>query len=251
VILLEKIDQIESELLDKQVKLKVEVDSKILTLADCFAISNAIEALVKGIQLSIRSAGNLNLKLEEKEESIILWASWEAERGDSSFPSLCFQVAATIFESHGGKLKENPMSSSMKTWELSLPIKSQKKNSSNLYFEKRRFPRVKVDLKAQVSCVVSPDGRLPVPISFAGLIPILSEGGALLVVSAPLPQELKKGDVLSLNVFMSSHTQFCVSEARLVDVQQDSNDLRLGVEFLKLDNRAKKLLAALVMAHAS
>lgn len=251
VILLEKIDQIENELLDKQIKLKVEVDSKILTFADCFAISNAFEALLKGVHSSIGSAGNLNIKLEEREESINLWAFWDAERGGSSFSSLCFQVATAIFESHGGKLQENSLSPSTKTWELCLPIQSQKKDSSHLYFEKRRFPRVKVDLKAQVSWVGSSDVLSPGARSFGGLIPILSEGGALLVVSDPLPQELKKGAILSLNVFISSQTQFCVSEARLVDVQQESNDFRLGIEFLKLDNKAKKLLAALVMAHAS
>lgn len=239
-ICLQQLAEREPEFLDKKIKLNIEVESNSSLFADPFSIIHAFNSLFRGIQYSLVSSGHLNFKMEEKSNELILRASWNEIDSISTFASLCFETAEFIFESHGGALKVQHTSQPMALWELNLPLQKQSEKAPPFYLEKRRFPRVWVDLAAQVG-----------PDQHVGQIRVLSEGGALVELHAGATSKLEIGDSLSLKIAIPPRGLFELGKVRVADVKLRSEQLHLGVEFGQLDQNMKNLLAALVKVHAS
>lgn len=248
-LFLEQMENTEAEFQDKQVKPSIEVESELSSFSDPVAISHAFQALLKGIYSSSISGGSLGLKLEQKGQGITILANWKTGGDVSPFSSLCFQLAIHIFEAHGGQLINSQISRLESVWELLLPCELHPTHKSPLYLEKRRFPRVCLDLEARVG--LFSETRNSFETGGRGRIEVISEGGALLIIAERALSKPKRGQDLTLQILIPAQSGFVVKKARVVDIQRDSEEFRLGLEFIECDGEAKKMLAALVKTHAS
>lgn len=255
-VCLNQIEKFESEMELKKIQLDIEVESSLSTFADSFAVTHAFESLFKGVLSCLgEEEGKLKLCLVSHPKSLQIQAYWSHSSGLlkplSNYSSLCFQVASFLFESHGGQVKNWQQSERKGIWELSLPVeKNTSKPSSNptaLYREKRRFLRVGVDLECEVS-LLSPPGTA----ATFGQVRVVSEGGALIALKCDNLSHLGIGNSISLKIAIPTQDPLTLSEVKIVDIKRSTvEEIQIGLEFLKLDEKVKKILAALVQVHAS
>jgi len=250
-VCLNQIEKFESEMELKKIQLDIEVESSLSTYADSYAVAHAFESLFKGIFSCLGEEGKLKLCLVSHLQSLEIQAYWSHSscllKPLSAYSSLCFQVANFLLESHGGQVKNWQQSEKKGIWELSLPVEKNTSNPTALYREKRRFLRVGVDLDCEVS-PLSPPGTA----ATFGQVRVVSEGGALIALKGDNLSHLGIGNSISLKISIPTQDPLTLSEVKIVDIKRSTvEEIQIGLEFLKLDEKVKKILAALVQVHAS
>lgn len=255
------LEKVEGEYQRFKIEVEAKLEDSIFCLVDPYAIEQALLNLLafplqsghsaRKVNLSLRalpSGIRLNFELFNSAQDALVIPTTQfrplaLEHLTSEVaPLLGLQVCHSILEAHSGKFSCLQATAEELEIILELPLDARL-NKPHLHQEKRRFPRVAVNLPGRLMGQPHP--------SFPVRVMVLSTGGAFVAVSQRLAEGFKVGDALALTILPETSSPIEVTEARVANIRLQGEHSGMGLEFLQLHQKAKNLLAALVKAHAS
>jgi hypothetical protein len=259
-LVLDAVSTVENELRNTNTQFNVQVEASVFAIVDPIAFEQAllnllyysaqeigegVEGGIVHLQLQVLSNGiHINVSNETNEvDPIAELAPMVVESlGNDSMSVLGLQVARTILEAHSGKLAVFRSLSEGTHLICEIPFDSRI-NKPHLHHEKRRFKRVSVSFKAEITTAEQ--------VTFPCRISILSLGGVFAAMSHESVARFRVENRIFLKIFTHSQTQIEIPLARIANTHPWGENSGVGIEFLSLDSKAKNLLAALLKAHAS
>ena len=255
------LEKLEGEYQRFQIEVEAKIEDSIFCLVDPYAIEQALLNLLAFPLQSGQSARKVNLSLRTFPSGIRLNFEVFTSAQDALVtqplqfrplalehltsevaPLLGLQVCHSILEAHSGKFSCLQTSPEELEIMLELPLDARL-NKPHLHQEKRRFPRVAVNLPGRLLSRT----RSPLPVR----VMVLSTGGAFVAASQEWVQSVQVEDRIALTILPETSSPIEITEARVANLRLQGEQSGLGLEFVQLNQKAKNLLAALVKAHAS
>ncbi|MFM8268860.1 MAG: PilZ domain-containing protein [Pseudomonadota bacterium] len=250
----------EPEFKKRNIALEVKVEAPVFSQVDALAFEQTILNLLD-FAISHSESGNrvsFTLQLMDQNLQVILKLekAWQNDTSDNTPLEPCtlesletqnlallgLYACSTIVESHSGTFHCLKRKTEETRLVLQLPFDSGL-NKPHLLREKRRFQRVKVDFPLVVTLK---DGK-----NFKGRLNVLSTGGGFAALSHAQVESLNYDDQVSLEIQLDADHTLSIPLARVANTHPKGENSGVGLEFLKVDAKAKNLLTALVKAHAS
>lgn len=255
------LEKFEGEYQRFKIEVEAKIEDSIFCLVDPYAIEQALLNLLAFPLQSGHSARKVNLSLRTLPSGIRLNFELFTPAQDALMtpptqfrplalenltsevaPLLGLQVCHSIFEAHSGKFSCLQAAAEEIELILELPLDARL-NKPHLHQEKRRFPRVAVNLPGRLMSQTLP--------SFPVRVTVLSTGGAFVAASQKCIDSIKVDDRIALTLLPETSSPIEITEARVANIRLYGEQSGLGLEFVQFNEKAKNLLAALVKAHAS
>jgi len=260
-IILDAVDLVETDLEARNIKLEITVESSLFVTLDPGAIQNVIINLLNNAGNAMANGGQLTLRLSHEDELITISVSdtgvgIAAEKIERIFEpyyvgdglprftqreGLGLSVSKALVEAHGGEINVESSPETGTQFTIHLPFDPNAAKPSP-FLEKRRFRRVSLTLPAEVQLK---DGKLKTE------IPSLSIGGCYLQIPQNHSHFPEVGDKIKMKIFYYDDQSIEIAEARVSSRVLSGNHTGVGLEFRTLDERAKKMLLAIVKSHSS
>ncbi len=248
---LEVSEWLENKLETRNINLKTVAESPMVIMIDEDALRHVLLNLLElacasqedgQIALSLKKIkSTIEVKIRYKEkEPLEFYSETDAirlSRNHSFTDPISLMVCNTIIESHGGLInfkKEN----GERIITIELPFDGKNREVAK-YHPKRRFKRVKVDLPAQIELNGYPLVRTT--------ICTLSQGGAFMLFP-PLKNHdyPKRDDLGKLVIHYFDNQTLGISKLRVSSSCEVGPLPGIGVEFLELSTKSKKIISSLV-----
>lgn len=256
-VLLDTVDLVERELEFRKVQITVRAEAGILMNIDAAAIQqvilnlmiNAAEAMPGGGRLTItltRLSQTVEIRFQDtgsgipKDRLDNLFVPYRSEKFKTSeVKGLGLTVAKALIDSHGGEIRFETRSLHGTTFTLELPYSGSKKGK--IHQETRKYRRVRVHIPVVVTL---PNRQVKTQVS------ILSLGGCYV----RLPSD-KKNAFPQVNDRISIEIQYfgedsITANARVKNLCWAGQQSGIGLEFLELTLKARKLIDAIVRSHS-
>lgn len=260
-LVLDTLELMEKDLERHNVNLAVYVDASTFITADGGAIQQVLSNLLSNAAYAMPHGGKLTLTLRQLPRSIELAVTdtgigIPAEVVDRVFEPYFFSdgrsyseslglglaVSKALVEAHGGEISVDSREGEGTTFAINLPF-DPNLPKPQAFAEKRRFRRVNVTFPVEVRFEGDPQPLTTELIT-------LSVGGAFILIPEQLPKPAANR-LLRLKLFYYQNEIIEVPKARIAAVCRVGSQSGMGVEFLEVSAKAKKILAALVKSHAS
>lgn len=264
-IVLDAVELVEKELELAGIKITVLAEASTYGLVDAGAIqqlllnllSNAHRAMPRGgqITLSLRQTGSaIELKCVDNGHGIPereLEQVFEPTEGKGpelgNLPQvhhLGLSVSKALVDAHGGDIVLDSKVGRGTTITITLPFDPALSRPAP-FSEERRFRRIKLSLPVELFLS---KGQTQIKAELT----TLSTGGCFMqildAVVSPLPE---LNDSASVRIHYFGNEILEVNRCRIASVSWAGVHSGLGIEFLELDGRARKLLEAMVKSHSS
>lgn len=269
-IVLDSVELIEKELELGSVKITVLAEAATYGLVDPGAIQQVVLNLLANARRSMPKGGQITLSLRRTDNSIELKCSdnghgiaerdldyvfepYATQKPEDSAPefailpqvhNLGLSVSKALIDAHGGDIHIDSKIGMGTSITVHLPYDPKLINTTN-FPEGRRFRRIALSLPVEVFLA---KGQSQLKTSLT----TLSIGGCFTritdAVVSPLPE---LNDSVSVRIHYFGNEVLEVPRARIASVSWAGTHSGLGIEFLELDGRARKLLEAIVKSHTS
>lgn len=260
-LVMDTVEIVEKDLRNRHIKFNVLVEAARMINADPGALQQILLNLFRRASETMPQGGKLTISMRQVGTKVEIACSdtgvgIPAERIDAvmnperiydlentlQVQGLELAVAKTLVERQGGEIKIQSTPGQGTTYTLVFPFDPQAARPSS-YTEHRRFRRVKTNLPVEVSF----DGQNP----YMSEIQTLSVKGcfvALLEADAvKLPPVDSTGN---LRIYYYQDQVLDVAKCRIANHTKNGGMTGVGIEFLELDSRARKLLEAIVKSHS-
>lgn len=264
-VLLDSVELVEKELELAEIKIAVLAEASTYCRADAGAIQQIILNLLSHARKALPSGGKITLSLRQQQDQIEIKCSdngpgmndSELERAFEPHPNsdpnagivpqasgLGLAVSKALIEAHGGNIALASRVGTGTVVTLHLPYDQRLERPDN-FSEERRFRRIHLNLPVQL---LLSRGQATInseisTLSIGGCFALISEPG-----SGPLPE---LNDSVSLRIKYFGDEYIDVPKGRIASVCWAGNNSGIGIEFLELDSRSKRLLAAIVKSHST
>ncbi len=268
-VLLDTVELVERELEHAKIKITVLAEASSYVQADSGALqqtllnllSHAKDGLPKGgqITLSLRQSGKqIEIRCADngpgipESEMDYLFESPSGVRTpnaegvalSATISRLGLRVARALIETQGGELTVQSREGFGTSVTLHLPFDA-KLPKPTPFHEERRYRRIPIQLPANLFLS---KGQSTIKCELG----TLSFGGCYLLLSGPQNEVLPElNDIVSLKIHYFGEEALEIFKARIASVSWAGNRSGIGIEFLELDGRAKKLLEAILKSHSS
>ncbi len=150
-------------------------------------------------------------------------------------------VAKTLVEAHGGSIEVKPGKSKGNVFCLRLPF-DESMQRPPAFNVKRKHRRARVSLLVEFQMEGMP--------AISSEISTLGLGGCFIIVPAPQPFELPHvHHPLTIKINYFGDELLSIPHARVANVSWAGSKSGIGVEFLSLDPKTRKILSAIVKSH--
>jgi hypothetical protein len=251
-LLLDTVELLESELQMRGIRLSALAETPASAALDAATLRHLLTNLILKMAESLVGGGDISLTLKRTEGVYELSLLGKPigvisqppmiinnrGKGNSVSP---YTIAKSLLEAQGGTLSTQHTPEGYPQVILSLPY-DPKVPVPESFENRRQNRRVRVQFTGEV---IFP-GHPPLTMEVC----ILSEKGAYLVF--PRSSELrpiKPNQKGSMKIFYFDGQAVEVEEFRIASLDPKGPTAGVGVEFLKIDNRARAVLAALVRSH--
>ncbi len=250
-LLLDTVELLEPELQLRGLRLTALAETPATAALDAATLRHLLtnlilkmaESLVGGGEISLtlkRSDAVYELTLVGKPIGVLSQPPMQIS-GRGQGPASPYTIARSLLEAQGGTLNTAHTPEGYPLVTLSLPYDPKLPAPEN--FENRRQNR-RVRVKFSGETIFS--GHPPLAMEVC----ILSERGAYLVFPRSEENRLIKPNLKgSLKIFYFDGQAVEIEEFRIASLDPKGPTAGVGVEFLKIDNRARSVLAALVRSH--
>jgi hypothetical protein len=262
-ILLDTVELIEKELELNEIKITVMAEAGSFVQADPGALQQVIINLLANARKALPKGGQITLSLRQQEKMIeircndtghgisereldyVFEPNHTAELGDvAALNRLGLAVSKALVESHGGDLTVQSRVGMGTTVSIHLPF-DPKLPKPPPFIEERRFRRVPLNLPVELFLNRGQQ-------TLRTELKTLSIGGCFTLLNDPNPSMLPElNDIVSIRIHYFGDEVFEVPKGRVANVNWAGAQSGIGIEFLELDARAKKLLAAIVKSHST
>jgi len=263
-VLLDTVELVEKELELAQIKIAVLAEASTCAAADSGAIQQVLLNLLAQARRSLPKGGKITLSLrqvgqqieircqdtgpglseEELEHLFEPYAGTPEEVAGGRHPGLGLSVSKALVDAHGGDIQVQSRPGTGTTVTIHLPF-DPKGAKPAPFAEERRFRRISL--------------TLPVTIFFSRgqsalktELTTLSVGGCFTRISDPNASHLPElNETVSIQIHYFGEEVLEVGRGRIASVCWAGMHSGVGVEFVELSDRAKKLLAAIVKSHST
>jgi hypothetical protein len=262
-ILLDTVELVEKELELNKIKITVMAEATTYVQADGGALQQVVLNLLSNVRRSMPKGGQVTMSLRQQDRHIELRCqdngpgiserdleylfepNLVAELGDSAaINRLGFSVSKALVESHGGDFSVNSRIGQGTTVAIHLPF-DPKLPKPPPFVEERRYRRIPLTLPVEL---FMNRGQQTLKTE----LKTLSIGGCYTLLNDPSPTMLPElNDTVSIRIHYFGDEVFEVPKGRVASVAWAGIHSGIGIEFLELDARAKKLLAAIVKSHST
>jgi len=259
---LDTLDIVEKELERKKIEFTVLVDAGTVAVLDSGAIQQVLLNLLNNAGFAMPEGGKLGLTLRQLPKTIELKISdtgvgipgdkidhifepyfFAHDRGPAESLGLGLAVSKALVEAHGGELHVESTENEGTTFTVSLPFDPSIPRP-NPFAEKRKHRRV----AASLPVVVGMDGAKE---TYRTELITLSVGGCFILLPDGTARLPEANATLSLQIFHYGTQVLDIPKARVVNLCRVGLNSGMGVEFVDISPKAKKVLEALVKSHAS
>ncbi len=261
-LVLDTLDIVEKDLEKTGVKLSVLVDAGTFATADSGAVQQVVLNLLTNAGYAMPSGGKLSITLKQLPKSIELRITDTGEgiaadkidhifepyffahdRGPAESLGLGLAVSKALVEAHGGELNVESTEEEGTTFTMCLPFDPGLPRP-NPFAEKRKHRRV----NASLPVIVGMEGTRE---TFRTELITLSIGGCFILLPDGASRLPEANALLSVQIFHYGNQVVDIPKARIVNLCRVGLNSGMGVEFLEVTPKAKKVLEALVKSHAS
>jgi hypothetical protein len=259
-LMMDTVEIVEKDLRNRHIKFNVLIEAARTVTMDAGAMQQVLLNLFRRASETMPQGGKLTVGMRQLGNKLEISCSDTGvgipqERLDAILPpdlstvesplqvqDLELAVAKTLVERQGGTLKIQSTSGVGTTYTLLFPFDPQISRSSS-FTEHRRFRRVRTNL--------------PVEVSFDQQSPFLSEIQTLSTKGCSVA--LLEGEGVKLPAIESTGTLrihyyqdqvLDIAKCRIANHTRTAKSVGLGIEFLEIDSRARKLLEAIVKSHS-
>lgn len=259
---LDTLDLVEKELERKGVELSVLVDAGTYAMVDAGAVQQVIMNLLNNAGFAMPDGGKLELTLRQLPKTIELKISdtgvgIPSEKIDHVFEPYFFAhggvqseslglglaVSKALVEAHGGEITVESTEDVGTAFTVSLPFDSSIPRPTP-FGEKRKFRRV----SASLPVIVGMEGSKE---TFRTELITLSTGGCFVLLPDGALRMPEANANLSLQIFHYGNQVVEIPKARVANLCRVGLNSGMGVEFVEVSPKAKRVLEALVKSHAS
>ncbi len=263
-VVLDTVELVEKELEHAHVKIGVLAEASSYVEADPGALqqtllnllAHAKDGLPKGgqITVSLRQSGKtIEIRCTDNGRGIpeseldYLFEQAPSEPGQPSQPRpqrLGLHVAKALIQAQGGDLTVQSREGLGTSVTLSLPF-DPKLPKPTPFHEERRHRRIPLSLPVELFLS---KGQTTLHSELC----TLSYGGCFTLMTGPQAELLPElNDIVSLRIRYFGEESLEISKGRIASVSWAGNRSGIGIEFLELDARAKKLLEAILKSHST
>jgi len=263
-VLLDTVELIEKELEHAHIKIAVLAEASSYVQTDPTALqqtllnvlSHAKDGLPKGgqITLSLRQSGKtIEIRCadngpgipETELDYIFDELPQDGATGNHVSPRrLELLVAKALIETQGGEISVQSRERLGTSITLSLPF-DPKIPKPAPFHEERRYRRIPIQLPADIFLS---KGQT----TFKSQLCTLSFGGCFTLLHGPQSDVLPElNDIVSVRIHTFGEEALEITKGRIASVSWGGDRSGIGIEFLELDARAKKLLEAILKSHST
>jgi hypothetical protein len=260
-LLMDTVEMVEKDLKNRHIKFNVLVEASRMLVIDPGALQQVLLNLFRRASETMPQGGKLTVGMRQHGSKVeitcsdtgvgipqervaaILTPDLQAH-ADEPFQvqDLELAVAKTLVEKQGGTLKITSAPGQGTTFAIHFPF-DPVVNGARGFTEHRKFRRVKTNL--------------PVEVSFSNQSPFLSEIQTLSIQgcfvallegeTAKLPPVDSTG---ALRIYYYQDQVLDIAKCRIANHTKNGGRAGVGIEFLEIDSRARKLLEAIVKSHS-
>lgn len=260
-ILLDTVELVEKELELAKIKIAVLAEAGTCGIVDAGAMQQVILNLLANARKNIPGGGTITISLRqvehqaeircsdsgpgisERELDTVFEPYAETENSDG-FPNLGLAVCKALIESHGGDIQISSRVGIGTQVSLFLPFDPKLKRPRD-FSEERRFRRIKLSLPANLTLV---HGQSTLKTELT----TLSIGGCYTRITDTAAARLPElNETVSIQLFHFGGEVLEIARARVASVSWAGIHSGIGIEFMELDPRAKKILTAIVKSHSA
>ncbi len=250
-LLLDTVELLEGELQQRGLRLTALTETPATAALDAATLRHLLTNLILKMAESLVGGGEISMTLRRTdavyELSLIgrpigvMSQPPMALNGRGPGPASPYTIARSLLEAQGGTLNTSHTPEGYPQVVLALPYDPKLKTPEN--FENRRQNRrVRVQFTGEV---IFP-GHPPLAMEVC----ILSEKGAYLVFPKSAEfRPIKPNTKGSLKIFYFDGQAVEIEEFRIASLDPKGPTAGVGVEFLRIDTRARSVLSALVKSH--
>ncbi len=260
-LIMDTIEMVEKDLRNRHIKFNVLVEAARTVEVDPPSVQQVLLNLFRRASETMPQGGNLTVgmrqhgsKLEislsdtgvgipQERLDALLTTELTDRNGPLQVQDLELTVAKTLVERQGGTLKIQSIAGEGTTYKLLFPFDPQATRSGKNFTELRRFRRVHTNLAVEVSF----DRQSP----FLSEIQTLSTKGCFIAVmdtqSTRLPPIESTG---SLRIHYYQDQVLDIAKCRIANHTRNGRTVGIGIEFIEVDSRSRKLLDAIVKSHS-
>lgn len=258
-VILDTVELVEDEWVSHNIEAEVVVDAGTHSTVDPGAIQQVLLNLLTNARNAMPQGGKLSISLTQKSGYLELIVSDsgkgmsvaqtkklfepQIEVPDSTHFAkdkvLGLAVSKTILEAHGGQIAVDSAVNKGTSFTITLPFEPQTQQPLP-FLEKRRHRRVHLSMLAELIV----QGAV-----YPAELTTLSVGGCyirLLDTRVPLPEPQS---TVSLRVYYYDDQVAEIASARVASNVTEGNFRGAGLEFMELDEKALRIVTAIVKSH--
>ncbi len=259
-LVMDTVEIVEKDLKNRHIKFNVLVEASRNVMVDRGALQQVLLNLFRRASETMPQGGKLTIGMRQHGNKVELSCADtgvgipqgrldailnpDIQAGNSPFlvQDLELAVAKTLVERQGGVLKVASSAGHGTTFTLLFPFDAEA-NRSKSFTEHRKFRRVKTSL--------------PVEVSFANQNPFMSEiqtlsvqGCFVALLEGPNTKIPAVDSTGSLRIYYYQDQVLDIAKYRIANHTKNGSLVGVGIEFIEIDSRAKKLLEAIVKSHS-
>ena len=268
-ILLDTVELVEKELELAKIKIAVLAEASTCTIGDAGAMQQVVLNLLANAKRNLPLGGQITISLRQNQRLVEIRCSdsgqgigqREVEQAfeaygtpapteTAGYPNLGLAVCKALVESHGGEIQVSsrtggPAGTGSGTQvTLFFPYDPKIVKPKDFGSEERRFRRIHVSLPVTLTFV---RGQAMLNTELTQL----SIGGCYTrIVDSTATRLPEINETVSLQIFHFGREVLEIPKGRVASVAWAGAHSGIGIEFLELDTRAKKLLSAIVKSHS-
>ncbi len=269
-LLLDTFDLFEKDLESRNIRPTLLIETSSYVIVDPNAIQQILSNILSHASQQMTDGGKLNLTLRHNAKTVEIVCSDNApamspeqlagifapypESASEDFKGrqpelskmdesgLGLSVAKALVDAHGGQLSVESSAGVGNTFTIHLPYDSSIAKPAP-FTQKRRFRRARVSLLVEFSLDGSPYVRSE--------LTTLSVSGGFIAIPDPSRVEAPQlNSRLSVRISYFWNLVLEIPVARVASVRWTGTGTGIGVEFLELGPKVRKILAAIVKSHA-
>lgn len=263
-VVLDTVELVEKELELNQIKIAVLAEAGTYARVDGGAIQQLILNLLAQARRTLPKGGQITLSLRQISDKLEIKCSDTghgiAERdmeavfepyglrpdgkaASTDVHQLGLAVSKALVEAHGGEINVQSRIGSGTSVLVHLPYDPEV-SKPEPFSEERRFRRIQLSLPVEL---LFSRGQ----VAIKSELTILSAGGCFTRISDPGSQPLPEiNDTLSVRINYFSEAVIDIPRARVASVSWAGIHSGIGVEFVDVGERARRLLNAIVKSHS-
>jgi len=260
-ILLDTVDVVEKEFESRGIKIVAFAEADTYVRVDHGAMQEVLLNLLYNAANAMSAGGKITLNLRQRDDQVeiscadtgkgipehsikqIFTPYFHIDKAASDTQGLGLAVCKALIDAHGGNITVESQSQKGATFKVTLPFDPNLPHPGP-YEKKRRYRRIQANLPATL--------HLSDQISIESELRCLGLGGCFLKFeksnSVRLPDLNEK---VKLAVRYFDKETLDIPEARIAHVCWAGPDSGVGIEFQGLDDKAKRILSAIIQSHIS